>query len=130
MFLNFSSFSDLALLFLRFVIAVIFLVHGWPKVTGAKKMVAAMGKPEMAPFFTGLGVAETVSAVLMVTGVYVQLAAIALSIVMIGAIYMKYLTWKVPFVSQTSTGWEFDLSLLAANLVILTQGAGSIALTF
>ena len=40
---------------------------------------------------------------------------------MLGAIYFKIFKWKMPFTSQTSTGWEFDLVLLAAGLVILVK---------
>ena len=58
----------------------------------------------------------------MVTGLYLQYAAAALGIIMLGAIYMKITKWKTGFVN----GWELDLVLLAANVAIITTGGGSI----
>ena len=73
-----------------------------------------------------LGTVESLSSLGLILGIYTQLAALLLSSVMIGAIKMKTMKWHVPFMGMTNTGWEFDLTLLAANLAILLTGGGVI----
>ena len=46
-----------------------------------------------------LGAIELLASVGMVLGFYIQLSALLLSIVMIGAAGMKMIKWKVPFVA-------------------------------
>lgn len=121
MFADLSVFSDLGLFLLRLAVASVFLMHGWMKLSNSKVV---------GPYFTALGVVESTSALLMVTGLYVQFAAAALSVVMLGALYMKIFKWKMKFIEEKTAGWEFDLLILAANIFILTFGAGSIALKF
>lgn len=52
-------------------------------------------------------------------------AATLLAIVMLGATYYKVFKWKMKFSMRTSTGWEFDLILLAANIAIFFVGIGA-----
>lgn len=66
-----------------------------------------------------LGLVEFLSSVGLIFGFYTQLNALLLAIVMVGAIWMKIMKWKVPFAAMDKTGWEFDLILLAANIAIL-----------
>ena len=75
-----------------------------------------------------LGTVEFLSSLGMILGIYTQLAAGLLGIVMIGAIKMKVMKWHVAFMGTTNTGWEFDLTLLAANIAILLTGGGSIGI--
>ena len=121
MFADLSSYSAVGLFLLRFAVALVFLMHGWMKLSNSK----AAG-----PAYTLLGVVETTSALLMLTGLYIQFAAAALSVVMVGALDMKIFKWKMKFIEEKATGWEFDLVLLAASFFILTFGSGSIALKF
>lgn len=121
MFETLSSYSDFSLFLLRLAIASVFLMHGFWKVSNSK----AVG-----PAFTLLGVVETTSALLMISGIYTQFAALAFIVVMLGALYMKIFKWKMKFIEEKATGWEFDLLILAANIFILTFGAGSIVLSF
>ena len=48
--------SEWGFLALRIAVGVIFIFHGWPKITGARGMAAAMGggdaKPAMVGMFT------------------------------------------------------------------------------
>lgn len=114
--LYFLDLKDLGLLVLRLAVGVVFWRHGMSK---AKH---ATGK------FKLLGVAEALASLSLFSGLLVQLAAIGLSIVMSSALYMKIAKWKVPFIGENTTGYELDLILLAANLALLTLGAGGISL--
>lgn len=120
------------LLALRIAVGVVFIVHGWPKITGARGMAAAMGggeaRPVMVGVFTIQGIVEAVGGVLLILGVLTQVVALAFAIIMIGAIVLKITQWKTGFMSQQTTGWEFDLVLLAANVLLFLSGPGELAI--
>lgn len=120
------QYGDLGLLVLRLAIAVVFIYRALPKLKNAKGVAQGMGMP--SGFVAGLGSVEFVSSLGMIFGVYTQLAAVLLGIVMIGAIYFKTQKWHVSFFAIDKTGWEFDFVLLAANTAVLLTGGGSIGL--
>lgn len=120
------EYNDLGLLLLRIAIAIIFLYHGLPKLTKSKEMSSMIGMP--AGMIFTLGIVETLSALGIALGIYTQLAALLLAIVMIGAIGMKMMKWNVPFAAMDKTGWEFDFILLFASIAILLGGRGSLGI--
>jgi len=75
-----------------------------------------------------LGAVETIASVGMALGIYTQLAALILAIVMIGAMGMKKMKWGVPFAASDKTGWEFDFILFFASNAILLGAGGSIGI--
>ncbi len=126
MILELNQFSDISFLVLRLVIAAIFIYHAVPKLKGAKMMSQAMGMPAGMIFM--LGGIEFLSSLGMIFGVYVQIAAFLLGMAMIGAIYFKTAKWHIPFGATDKTGWEFDLILLAASIILLVNGGGAIGI--
>lgn len=124
--------SEWGLLALRIAIGVIFIVHGWPKITGARGMAAMMSggeaKPALVGLFTVQGLVEVGGGVLLILGVLTQLVAIAFMIIMIGAIALKVGMLKTGFMATQTTGWEFDFILLAANLLLFFTGPGRLAI--
>jgi len=126
MFEQLIQYNDIGLLILRLAVAAIFIYHAAPKLKNAKGMAQMVGMP--AGMIGILGAVEFLSSLGMIFGIYTQLAAVLLGIVMIGAIGMKIMKWHVPFAAMDKTGWEFDLILLAANIVILLGGGGSIGI--
>ena len=126
MFEQLTQYNDIGLLILRLTVAVIFIYHALPKLKNAKGMAQMMGMP--AGMILMLGVIEFLSSVGLVLGIYTQLAAALLAIVMIGAIYFKTVKWHMPFAAMDKTGWEFDLILLAASIAILLNGGGSMGI--
>ncbi len=121
-----SSYGDLGLLALRLALGVIFIVHGLPKLKNAAGAAGGMGLPVW--FVYVVGIIEALGGLLILLGIFAEISALAIAAVMIGAIYMKVVKWKVPFSKLGIMGWEFDVSLLAGALVIATLGTGSIAL--
>lgn len=75
-----------------------------------------------------LGIAETLGAAASITGFLTQFAGIGFSLIMFGAIYMKKFKWGVNFTAEDKTGWEFDSLVLAAAIILILFGAGSISL--
>ncbi|MBI2623474.1 MAG: DoxX family protein [Candidatus Liptonbacteria bacterium] len=126
MFEQLTQYNDIGLLILRLAVAVIFIYHALPKLRNASGMSQMMGMPAGMIFM--LGLVEAVSSLGMIFGIYTQLAALLLGIVMIGAIGTKMMKWRVPFAAMDKTGWEFDLILLAANIAIVLGGGGAIGI--
>lgn len=106
-----SVYSDWGMWFLQFAVGAVFVYHGWPKLKNMKKFFGIGG--------TLHGLVEVIAATVLITGMYIREAGLALAIIMLGAIYMKKFKWKTPFSSQSTTGWEFDFVLFAASLYFL-----------
>lgn len=116
------GFSDLALLLMRLVVALVFVTSGWKH---ARDPVARGESIGMSPGFTRfLGVAELAGGLGIAFGVLTQLAALGLILVMLGAIQKKIFVWKTGFWGENSSGWHYDLMLLLMCLVIATTGGG------
>lgn len=86
-------------------------------------MASGIGWPVGA--VVALGVTELLSAVGLVLGVYNRVAALAFSVIMVGAIFMKIVRWRVPFTAMDKTGWEFDLILFTASIVVFVTGGST-----
>ena len=115
---------DIANMGMRAAIGVIFIVHGLGKfnegfvgfLTGGLGLPAEMQIP--------IALAEMVPGILLLIGVFTRLSASLISIVMLGAIF---------YVKQAGSltgerGFEFDLILLAACLVVMIAGPGRISI--
>jgi putative oxidoreductase len=118
--------ADWGFLALRVAIGVIFVVHGWPKLTQARQMGTGMAQMGgMSPtVMTGWMFLQG----LVEVGGGPQLVNIAFMVIMLGAIGLKNTMMRTGFMAQQTTGWEFDFILLFANLLLLLAGPGSLAL--
>ena len=120
------QYSNQGLFILRLAVGAVFIIHGWPKIKNFKAAGLAMGLP--ATFVLIIGLVEVLSAMGLILGIYNQIAALLIGLVMLGAIKMKLINWKTGFVAKAGMGWEYDLVLLAAAIVILLTGGGNIGL--
>src|SRR5699024_1182835 len=75
-----------------------------------------------------LGLVEIVGAISVAFGIWIQIGAALLMLVMIGAIYKKIAAWQIGFYSDKSLGWHYDFLLLCANFVFLTGNGGHLVL--
>lgn len=123
---NLMQYQNEGLFVLRLVMGAIFILHGWPKIKNHKGAAASMGLPAL--LVLGVGLIETLGGLALILGLYTQIAAILIGLVMLGAIKMKVINWKTKFIVMGAMGWEYDLALLAAALVILVTGGGNIGL--
>lgn len=122
MLLQLVQYNDVGLYILRFAVAVIFLTHGLPKLFRAKMMASGMGMPWFMIFM--LGVVESLGAIGLIAGYFIQLSALLLGFIMFGATMMKRLKWQIPFSAHDKTGWELDFITLCACIAILLSGGG------
>jgi len=120
-----NRYSDVGLLILRVVVGAIFIYHGL-----LKWQIA-----EPNAIMTILKFAEPLGGLALILGALTQLASLGLSIIMIGAIYMKMTGFgqgpfnpSGTFAPQGATGWEFDLMILAGCIVLLIMGAGRLSI--
>lgn len=120
----FANYSDWGLLAMRLSIGAIFIVHGQAKLGTWQIQPNGQMKASMASIMKLLSIAEPLGGIALVAGFLTQLAALGLILIMLGALYFKIKVWKAPFKGDNATGWEFDLILLAGNLVLLTSGPG------
>jgi putative oxidoreductase len=118
--------ADTGLLILRLGLALIFMYHAFPKLKMPWKMSKMMKMSTSGIVF--LGLVELLGALAIALGLYAEIGALLLALVMLGALYYKIFVWKVPFTTMDKSGWEFDLLLLAGSLAIVFIGAGSLAL--
>ncbi len=120
-------FTDLALLFLRFMVGAVFLASGWKHLADPEARGKDIGMSKSFTLF--LGAAEFAGGLGVTSGVLAQLAALGLIVVMLGAIQRKIFVWHTGFWGKTGTnGWSYDLMLVAMCLVIATTGGGSLEL--
>ena len=126
MFPQLAQFTDLSLLLLRLMVAAVFVSSGWSHVKDPKKRANSIG---MTPAFTMfIGVAELAGGLGVGFGVFTQLAAIGLILVMLGAIQKKIFVWHTGFWGEKASGWHYDLMLVLMNLVIACTGGGKYVL--
>jgi putative oxidoreductase len=117
-----SQFSDLALLFMRLLVGLVFISSGWSHVKDPITRAKSIGT---SPGFTRfLGLAELAGGLGVAIGILPQVAALGLILVMMGAIQKKIFVWHTGFWGKASDGWHYDLLFVAMCLVIATTGGG------
>ena len=116
---------DIANMGLRASIGVIFIVHGFGKFgnPGFGGWISSMGIP--AEMQIPIALAEFIPGILLLIGVLTRISASLLSIVMLGAIFLV----KGATDLTGERGYEFDLILLAACLVLIVAGPGKVSIS-
>jgi putative oxidoreductase len=123
-----AQFNNVALLLLRVMVGMVFITSGYKHLKDPEVRSKEIGMSKSFTVF--LGAAESAGALGVISGVFAQLAAVGLILVMLGAMQKKIFTWHTGFWGKTGTnGWSYDTMLVVMNLVIVTTGGGSLTLT-
>ena len=122
MFPQLAQFTDLGLLLLRLMVAAIFIDSGWSHATKSQERSKDIGMSQGFTIF--LGTAEIAGSLGVAFGVLIQLAAIGLILIMLGAIQKQIFVWHVGFWGEKTYGWHYDLMMIVMNLVILFTDGG------
>lgn len=125
-FLVFEAFTPLALLFLRIMLAIMFIDSGRRHMADPKGRAESLGLP--VPFTFLLGFIEVVGGALILIGFLTEYAAFFLAGVMVGALYFKIFVWKTGIYGARNDGWYYDTLLLAGTGVLFALGAGEFAI--
>ena len=117
---------DAAQMGMRTAIGVIFIIHGFGKFgnPGFGGWISSMGIP--AEMQIPIALAEFIPGILLVIGVLTRISASLISIVMLGAIFLV----KGASSLTGDGGYELDLILLAACLVVIVAGPGRVSLSY
>ena len=124
-----QSNTDLAALALRLSSGVLFLAHGWMKVTlftipGTVAFFEGLGLPGFFAYLTILG--ELGGGLLLIAGVAVRLVSVPLIAILLGSVWAHAgFGWTF---SNEGGGWEFPLFWAVVQGVIALLGAGAYAL--
>ena len=122
MFPQLARFTDLALLLLRLMVALVFITSGYNHLKNPEARAKSI---EMSKGFTiFLGLAEVAGALGVAFGVLTQLAAFGLIALMLGSISKKIFSWHTGFWGEKTYGWHYDLMFILMNLVIACTNGG------
>jgi putative oxidoreductase len=130
---DFFSSTDLALLILRVGTGLIFIPHGYPKMTGGggeekgghahlTQSLAQLGLPFPYAFAVLVGAIEFFGGILLILGLQTQWASLALAFVMLVA------TGRVLMQRGFVSNADFPFSLLVATLALALLGGGTVSL--
>ncbi len=122
MFPHLAQFTDYGLLFLRLMVGLVFADSGYLDLRDPDARSASIGLPKGATIF--IGMAEILGGVAVIVGVWPQLAAIGLMLIMLGALQKKIFVWKTGFWGTGGLGWNYELLLVSMLLVVLFTDGG------
>ncbi len=113
--------STYAPLLLRIALGVVFIVHGFGKLTDIQSTIGFFGKigiPLSGFFAWVVALVEFLGGLLVLTGLYTRIAAGLIAVVMVVAMI------TVKFAQGFAGGWEFDFTLfmVAVSLVLIGDG--------
>ncbi|RPE12957.1 DoxX family protein [Chitinophaga lutea] len=124
-----SSAASTALLVLRIVVGIAFILHGWGKIQTPTNWVPPGGPITLSPLLQLLAaVSEFGGGILLAIGLFTPIAALAIGITMAVAVYFHAVIFKDPFVNMTGGGaFELPLVYFSIMLLILFAGPGKIS---
>lgn len=119
--------TDVALLLLRLMVGIVFIVSGYGHLKDPDARSKSIGMSKSFTIF--LGAAELAGGLGVVSGVFTQLAAVGLILLMLGAIGKKIFVWHTGFWGKDGTnGWSYETMMIVMSLVIVATGGGEFSL--
>lgn len=118
-------FNDIGLLVLRLALATILVIHGFPKIKNPRSIIQYVGSLGFKPaiFWGGaVAIVEFFGGLFLALGLFSQIVAFLV------ALQFLIIVLKVNFKKGFIGGYEFDLLIFAASLVIIFGSAGSYSL--
>ena len=121
------TFADAALLLLRVVAGLAFMLHGWGKI---KNPFGWMGPDAFAPgvFQALAAVAEFGGGLAWVLGLLTPLASLGIASTMAVAFYMHAIMRGDPFVSTGGSSYELAAVYFCIAVVLIAVGPGRLSL--
>jgi putative oxidoreductase len=126
MFPQLARFTDLSILLLRLMVALVFVTSGYSHLKDPTARAKSIGMSKGFTIF--LGIAEVAGGLGVAFGVLTQLAAFGLILIMFGAIEKKIFAWHIGFWGEKGSGWHYDLIFILMNLLIAFTNGGAYVL--
>jgi putative oxidoreductase len=121
---NFILRSFVGVIFCAHGVQQLFGVFGGPRLDATARMFEQYGLVPGELWALGLGIVELLGGIMLIAGLFTRYAALVLSAVMAGVIFVVHL----PNGFFLPNGVEFAFALLAANVTLLVGGPGALAL--
>lgn len=122
-----SSSVSLALLFLRMVVGIAFVYHGWGKIQNPFAWMPNSPIPGILQFLAALS--EFGGGIALIFGLVTPIASLGLTCTMLVATYFHAVLRGDPFVNMTGGGsYEPALVYVAISLLLLATGPGQFSL--
>lgn len=117
---------DIAYWGLRASIGAIFIVHSLKKFDPSwQEWLSSIGMPPELQL--PIALAEFIGGIFLIIGIKTRITGAVFAVILLGAIF--HIRWESGFfVSQG--GWEWDLVMLAAVLLIIVAGPGRISISY
>lgn len=115
----FGPYKKYATLILRLVVAYVFIVHGWGKLTGIAGTAGFFGKlgiPAAALFAWVVALVEFGGGILVLVGIFTRVSALLLAVTMVVAILVH------------EGGFELELTLLGMSVALMLLGNGPVSI--
>lgn len=120
-----------ALLFVRAVMGIAFILHGWPKIQNPMGWMDAMGMANVPAFLQALAaLAEFGGGIALLLGLLTPLAALGLVCQMVGALLLVHFPKGDPFVAAGQSSYELPLVYLALAVLLIAVGPGRYSLDY
>ncbi len=122
-----NPYKSYAWLPIRFVLAVVFIYHGYGKLFGAPglggfaEMLAGLGVPAAGVMSVAVALVEFGGGILMLLGLFSRYVAVLQTCIMLVAI--KTVHWQNGF-NFMNMGWEFNFVIIGCLVAILLGGPG------
>ena len=122
--MHYSRNQNLALFVLRLIVALIFFVAAYYKIPFWEGNSQGMSDG-MVNLMKVLSIAEPLGALAVLAGFLTRWAAVGLSIILLGAIYVVKFNYGIGFVTPTGPGWNYPFTVLACCIILLGFGPGN-----
>ncbi len=118
--------NSIALLVLRIAVGIIFIAHGWQKISAPEAFQGFFASLHFPMFFVYLvGYIEFIGGILVLLGIYTCIVSTVLAVIIATALF--YVKGGAVFRSFNVPVFEIDLSLLASTIVLALKGSGRYA---
>jgi putative oxidoreductase len=124
-----GGFGGVALLLVRLVVGLAFIMHGWPKIHNPMAWMNAMGGTSVPSFLQALAAfAEFGGGIGLILGLLTPIAAFGIICQMLGALLIVHIPLGHPFVSDGGPAYELALVYLVSSLLLIALGPGRFSL--